>query len=85
MSLGEFSSEFNSESHLKKSISQECKVSEDGFSIGVEPDGVDKCFLSMKFPSPDAGVFSRLSMTTLGNACRLDPDQIFTISFQMVK
>ena len=79
--VDEFTSEFDSEHDLKKCISEDCNIDEDSFDIDIEPDGDERCFLSIVFPSPDKEILGCMSMDTLGIACGLNADQIFTISF----
>ena len=81
LSVDEFNEEFETEMVLKKLISWECDVEENSFDVSIEPDGEKTCYLSINFPSPEAGVIDKFTMETIGEACGVYVDQIFTISF----
>ena len=81
LSVDEFNEEFETEAVLKKSISRECGVSQNSFDVSIEADGEKMCYLCINFPSPDADVIGKFTMETIEEACGVDADQIFTISF----
>jgi len=81
LSVDELNEEFETEMVLKKLISWECDVEETSFDVNIEPDGEKACYLSINFPSPEADVIDKFTMETIGEACGVYVDQIFTISF----